>query len=393
MKWILCVIFLILLTQPAAAKIYKVVDEYGRITFTDTPPTNNAEEYKVGNTNIIDEGSSHLVSEPYKVIDGLKVVAGTLNGYPAWFHFEDENYVVIQNTLAEKAGMGALTALIDQQIVIRARVGYVPAIKNIVEEMVVAGVKMHRVEAGLDSSTTVPSEIIHLGRSFWQGYKISYDDNRQLLFLDTADGKPVPGTELVKMTSAGLNDNRSPAGSGKQLRIESFDISQKKRESVTGKKVVSAMAPGIGSMRGLIGLSNATVVLTNTGNFTLELIKCSVEYRTPVPKSNGHSPIIMGAEVEDGMIIRTAVGYAHPMYPTNEQINQSLSSKYGRRTSNILSLPSSERGLVNSVLPSQKSQCRFTLNASEISEASLTVEWMKQGETSFSGSSWSSWNP
>ncbi len=122
MKWILCVIFLILLTQPAAAKIYKVVDEYGRITFTDTPPTNNAEEYKVGNTNIIDEGSSHLVSEPYKVIDGLKVVAGTLNGYPAWFHFEDENYVVIQNTLAEKAGMGALTALIDQQIVIRARV-------------------------------------------------------------------------------------------------------------------------------------------------------------------------------------------------------------------------------------------------------------------------------
>lgn len=183
----LFMVYLILCTPLSAqAKLYKVVDKFGNITFTDTAPSIDAKEHKLGRINSVDnpvfnmEKLSMLI--PYIDKQGTMLVNGSINGVSIRFIVDTgASMVAIPESIAKAADLYALES---KTVSMQTANGKIDAQQVTIKSLTVAKVQASDVKATIQTFSEDNPDYGLLGMSFFNRYKMNIDHDKQEIRLE-----------------------------------------------------------------------------------------------------------------------------------------------------------------------------------------------------------------
>ncbi len=171
----------------AQAKLYKVVDDQGHITFTDTPPVLDAEEHQLGEINAVGNPTYNMeklsLTIPFSEENGGMIVRGTVNGVSMRFIVDTgATLVAIPPEVAKQAGLldGPST-----KVTVQTANGSIEAPRVTINTIEVAKVKQSQVAATIQEISPTDSRLGLLGMSFFNQYKMTINRTSKEIQLET----------------------------------------------------------------------------------------------------------------------------------------------------------------------------------------------------------------
>ncbi|MDQ7002844.1 MAG: retropepsin-like aspartic protease [Ghiorsea sp.] len=167
------------------AEMYKIIDDDGRITYTDMAPSMEAKQYRPRGINAIGNPNYNIsklnMIIPYVDENGSMVVQGSVNGIAMSFIVDTgATLLAIPPAIAKRAGLyDGPTTMVTMQ----TANGKAQAPKVNIKLLSVANIKRSYVEATIQSISTENDELGLLGMSFFKHYKMTIDHQRQEIQL------------------------------------------------------------------------------------------------------------------------------------------------------------------------------------------------------------------
>ncbi len=183
--WIVC---LLLCASPlsAQAKLYKVVDKFGNITFTDTAPSIDAKEHKLGLINAVDNPAFNMdkltMLIPYLDEQGTMLVRGAINGVSVRFIVDTgASMVAVPESVAKAAGLYKLES---KTVSVQTANGKINAPQVVIKSLTVAKVEASNIKATIQTFSKDKPNYGLLGMSFFNRYKMSIDHDKKEIRLE-----------------------------------------------------------------------------------------------------------------------------------------------------------------------------------------------------------------
>jgi len=181
-------LLLICLAVPlnAQAKLYKVIDSLGNVTFTDTPPNIEAKEHQLGNISSIGNPEFNTeklnLSIPYENKDGSMIVRGHINGIAMRFVVDTgATLLAIPPSIAQQAGLLNNSV---KNIKVQTANGEVSVPKVNIESVLINKAKQNNVAATIQSISTIDPQLGLLGMSFFSRYKMTIHQDKHEIQLE-----------------------------------------------------------------------------------------------------------------------------------------------------------------------------------------------------------------
>ena len=167
----------------AHAKLYKIIDEFGSVTFTDIPPNTEAKEHQLGSITSI--GNPEFNTEklnltiPYVNEGGAMVVRGSINGIAMRFIVDTgATLLAIPPNIAKQAG---LLKNKTKNIKVQTANGEVSVPKVSIKSVLVNKAQQNNVDATVQEISTTKPNMGLLGMSFFKHYKMTiHQDKREI---------------------------------------------------------------------------------------------------------------------------------------------------------------------------------------------------------------------
>ena len=169
------------------AKLYKLVDENGSITFTDTPPFLDTKEHHLRSINAVSNPLFNMdklsLVIPYIEENGGMIVTGSVNNIAMRFIVDTgATLVSIPPSVAKKAG---LIQDSNETITAQTANGAVQVQKMTIPTLTIDKVKQTQVDATIQTVSEIDADLGLLGMSFLGRYKMTIDDKRKEIQLGT----------------------------------------------------------------------------------------------------------------------------------------------------------------------------------------------------------------
>jgi len=179
---------LICISVPLAAhaKLYKITDEDGNITYTDMAPSLDAKEHKLERIASIGNPSFNMdklnMSIPYTDENGSMIVSGSVHGTPMRFIVDTgATLLAIPPQIAKKAG---LTKLPFKTITTQTANGAIRVPKVMLNSLTVEKIKASHIEATIQSISPQHPDLGLLGMSFFNRFKMTIDQDKKVIQLE-----------------------------------------------------------------------------------------------------------------------------------------------------------------------------------------------------------------
>ena len=176
-----------LLPWSAYAKLYKIVDNEGGITFTDMPPFIDAKEHTLQRINSVANPQYNMAKLnaiiPYIEEGGAMVVNGSINNVAMRFIVDTgATLLAIPLTIAKQAG------LLNQPLEIinvQTANGAIQVPKVTIKSLKVEKASQPDIEATVQNISETDPNLGLLGMSFFDHYKMTIDDTRNEIQLES----------------------------------------------------------------------------------------------------------------------------------------------------------------------------------------------------------------
>jgi clan AA aspartic protease (TIGR02281 family) len=170
----------------AQAKLYKIVDENGKISFTDTPPAMDAKEHKLSNITSIGNPEFNMgklnLTIPYLKEGGAIIVNGSINGIVMRFVVDTgATFITVPPHIAKQAGL-LLTK--TENIKLQTANGEILAPKVSIKTVLIHKAKQNNVDAIIQSISTKDADLGLLGMSFFSHYKMTIHQDKKEIQLE-----------------------------------------------------------------------------------------------------------------------------------------------------------------------------------------------------------------
>ena len=180
------VLCMLLLATPVQAKLYKVIGADGSITFTDIPPSMDAQEYKPQSINAVSNPQYNTAALrliiPYENKGGSMTVQGSVNGIPITFIVDTgATLVAIPPEIAQKAGV--MEGDMPNMVTAQTANGSVEVPKVSIKQLQVDKVQQSDIAAIIQRVSETNPELGLLGMSFFGRYNMHIDHTRQEIRL------------------------------------------------------------------------------------------------------------------------------------------------------------------------------------------------------------------
>jgi len=177
----------ILIPWVSQAKFYKIVDENGGITFTDTAPYIDAKEHQLQSINSISNPLFNMAKLsmiiPYIEEDGAMVVTGSINSISMRFIVDTgATLVAVPLSLARQAGLLDLTST---SVSTQTANGTIEVQKVKIKSIKVSKAEQADIEATIQNVSEKDSNLGLLGMSFFNNYKMTIDDVKKVIQLES----------------------------------------------------------------------------------------------------------------------------------------------------------------------------------------------------------------
>jgi len=185
-----CVCLLVAFPSLVSAKIYKIIDERGKVTFTDTPPTREAEAYELKKgINIVPPQVYAMAGDiilPYQSLWGKSMFQGEINGVAAWFTFDEtQDFIVVHPNLAKQAGLieSVPETMVDEKVYIKTDNGKDPSPKYVIKSLKINDLELSDLVAGQAKLKNQGPNLIVLGQTFLDHYTLQRDLTNEAFIL------------------------------------------------------------------------------------------------------------------------------------------------------------------------------------------------------------------
>jgi len=184
-KTFLCLIC-IAIPLAAQAKLYKITDEDGNVTYTDMAPSLGAKEHKLGRIASIGNPAFNMdklnMIIPYTDENGSMIVSGSVNGTPMRFIVDTgATLLAIPPQIATKAG---LMDLPFETITTQTANGAVRVPKITIKSLTVEKIKSSQIAATILSVSPKDPDLGLLGMSFLNQFKMTIDQDKKVIQLE-----------------------------------------------------------------------------------------------------------------------------------------------------------------------------------------------------------------
>jgi len=185
LKYFICLLTL-LLPWAAQAKLYKVIDESGSITYTDIAPNLDAKEYKLEGINAINNPEYNMeklsMVIPYVDENGAMIVQGSVNGIAMRFVVDTgATLLAIPPVIAKRAGLYDVSST---TVIAQTANGQVNVPRVNIKRLTIAKIKQTNIDATIQSVSTKDPELGLLGMSFFHHYKMNMDHVKKEIRLE-----------------------------------------------------------------------------------------------------------------------------------------------------------------------------------------------------------------
>jgi len=169
------------------AKFYKIVDENGSVTFTDTAPYIDAKEHKLQSINSVSNPLFNMAKLsmviPFIEEGGAMIVTGSINNVSMRFIVDTgATLLAIPQNIAMRAG---LLNLPSETVTAQTANGAVQAQKVTITSLKVAKAEQANIEATIQNISETDSNLGLLGMSFFNHYKMTIDDVKKEIQLES----------------------------------------------------------------------------------------------------------------------------------------------------------------------------------------------------------------
>ncbi|MDQ7004956.1 MAG: retropepsin-like aspartic protease [Ghiorsea sp.] len=178
---ILC-LFLPVLAQ---AELYKIINEYDEIIFTDTAPSMEAKEYNVNPIKTINNPAFNLkkidAMTPYQDESGSMIVEGSVHGVAMRFIVDTgATYVAIPPAIAKQAGLYDLKS---KTIKVKTANGKMKVSRVRLQDMSIGKMTQSNVRATIQTIAADKPNLGLLGMSFLKHYKVTVHQDKKMIEL------------------------------------------------------------------------------------------------------------------------------------------------------------------------------------------------------------------
>jgi len=170
----------------AQAKLYKIVDANGKVTYTDIAPALESKEHQLGRINAVSNPLFNMaklnLTIPYTGDNGTMIVSGSVNGINMRFIVDTgATLLAIPPSIATQAGLHDLPS---QTVTAQTANGAVEVPKVTIKNLSVAKVRASQIEATIQSISTTEPNLGLLGMSFFSAYKMTIDHVKKEIQLE-----------------------------------------------------------------------------------------------------------------------------------------------------------------------------------------------------------------
>ncbi|OIP98679.1 MAG: hypothetical protein AUK35_10645 [Zetaproteobacteria bacterium CG2_30_46_52] len=185
LKILLCLLCLAL-PLSAHGKLYKIVDDAGRITFSDKAPTIDAQEHTLGEINTIGNDEFNLQKGMHKIRftteNGTMIVQGKVNGISMRFIVDTgATLVAIPKAVADAAKLPVDS---NKQMQAMTANGTVTVLTTQANELMIDKVKRSNVAAAIQDISPTDTKLGLLGMSFFETYKMTINQAKSEILLE-----------------------------------------------------------------------------------------------------------------------------------------------------------------------------------------------------------------
>ncbi|MBN4058143.1 retroviral-like aspartic protease family protein [Mariprofundus ferrooxydans] len=184
-KYIFLIIGLTLIPLSVQAELYKVVNEYGEIIYTDIAPSMDAKEYKLNPIKAIRNPAFNLDKIesmiPYQDESGSMIVQGSVHGVAMRFIVDTgATYVAIPPAIAKQAGLYDLKS---KTIKVQTSNGEIEVPRVRLTDMNIGKMSQSRVRATIQTIAADKPNLGLLGMSFLKNYKVTVHQDKKTIEL------------------------------------------------------------------------------------------------------------------------------------------------------------------------------------------------------------------
>lgn len=185
LRYIIITIMLLLPVTTQAA-LYKYVNNNGRITYTDTPPSLEAQAHELGSINEVGNPTYNMeklsMIIPFTQENGAMIVSGTVNGVHMRFVVDTgATFVAIPPTIAQSARISQENA---KMITAQTANGRVQVPHVTIDTLQVSRVTQNGVNATIQKVSDTDNKMGLLGMSFFEKYKMTINHEKSEIELE-----------------------------------------------------------------------------------------------------------------------------------------------------------------------------------------------------------------
>jgi len=167
------------------AELYKIINEFGDIIYTDTAPSIDAKEHKLNAIYTIKNPAFNINKIdsmiPYKDKSGSMIVEGSVHGVPMRFIVDTgATYVTIPPAIAKRVGLYDLKF---KTIEVQTANGKVEVPRVRLKNISIGKMNQSRVRATIQTISEDNPNLGLLGMSFLDEYKVTVHQNKKAIEL------------------------------------------------------------------------------------------------------------------------------------------------------------------------------------------------------------------
>jgi len=160
------------------------------VTFTNTPPTREAEAYQLKKSiNIVTKEIYVMEGDivlPYRTLGGKSMFQGEINGVAVWFTFDEtQDVIVVHPNLAKQAGLieSVPETMVDEKVYIKTDNGKGPSPKYVIKSLKIGDLEFSDLVAGQAKLKNHGPNLIVLGQTFLDHYTLKRDLTNEAYIL------------------------------------------------------------------------------------------------------------------------------------------------------------------------------------------------------------------